>query len=577
MSFSKPPSGVRRLVVLSAMLMAVLLYLDRFCISLAADYIREDLDLTQEQIGWFMSAFFWSYALAQVPSGWLSDRYGARLMLVIYIVSWSFFTAMIGAVHSLAMLLAARLGCGLGQAGAYPTSAGIVSKWVPFAERGMANAMIAFGGRIGGAVAPLLTAYLMVLFVPVGTSPLFVESQLLEPTQLAVKLATDSDEPTPQKIIFQKLPPVTQNLCESVSPKQTLSESQKQILLGGLNNVVTSKGFYDEPAFRSVNLVREALNLLKRQRGGETLSESEQERLNRFLMEGVFPQELGKLYTQGWRPVMIAYGAAGIAVALLFWIIVRDRPETHPWCNEAECKLIASGRPAGAPSPHGKPGMVPWKPLLLSGSMWLCCLMQVGTNVGWVFLVTWLPRYLVNVHHVPILERGLMTSIPLMIGFVGMLSGGRLTDKMALWMGVRWGRGLPMMLTRFTAALGYFLVLWLAMLPEGSASPWFFVAAFSLVAFSTDMGTAATWAFNQDVGGRYVGSILGWGNMWGNLGAAVSPLVYNYFLGENPALEDWNAMFLVCALAFVFSGLCGLGIDASKPIAPPDEDGSAAE
>ncbi len=514
-----------------------------------------------------------------MPSGWLSDRYGARLMLVIYIVSWSFFTAMIGAVHSLAMLLLARLGCGLGQAGAYPTSASIVSKWVPFSQRGMASALIAFGGRIGGALAPLLTAYLIVQFLPADTSPFFTESQLLEPAGLAVQLAADSEKPTPQSIIFQKLPPKTQELCKSISPDQTLSESEKQNLLEGLNHVVGSEGFYDEDAFRSVNLVREALNLLKEKRGGESLSEAQQRRLNRFLIEGVFPHDVGKLYTPGWRPVMIVYGGVGIAVALLFWVAVRDRPEAHPWCNAAECEMIAFGRPAGAPSPHGKTGMIPWKPLLSSGSMWLCCLMQVGTNLGWAFLVMWLPRYLMDVHHVPILERGLMTSIPLMVGFAGMLGGGRLTDAMTGWLGVRWGRGLPMMLTRFTGALGYFIVLWLAMLPDGSAfkSPWYFVAAFSLVAFSTDMGTAATWAFSQDVGGRYVGSFLGWGNMWGNLGAAVSPLVYNYYLGEHPGLGNWNATFLVCALAFMFAGLCGLGIDASKPIAPPDEDELPAE
>ncbi len=150
MSSFESPSRVRWLVVFAAMSMAVLLYLDRFCVSLAADYIREDLRLTQKQIGWFMGAFFYSYALAQVPAGWLSDRFGARIMLVIYILSWSVFTAMIGAVYSFLLLMAARLACGLGQAGAYPTSASIVSKWVPFSERGMANAVIAFGGRVGG-------------------------------------------------------------------------------------------------------------------------------------------------------------------------------------------------------------------------------------------------------------------------------------------------------------------------------------------------------------------------------------------------------------------------------------------
>lgn len=574
---NESPTNVRHWVVMAATIMAVLLYLDRFCVSLAADYIREDLSLTQTQISWFLGAFFYSYALAQVPSGWLSDRFGAQIMLVIYILSWSFFTGMIGGVASFFMLMLARLGCGLGQAGAYPTSASVVSKWVPFSARGSASATISFGGRIGGAMAPLLTAFLIVQFVPMDTSPLLNDRQLLEPTKLAVKLAKPSDTQTAKDQIFEALPKDAQTLCLSVSSDEELSDSQRKTLLEGLNHAIQSDGFYDPTAFNdpSLKFVGEALDYLKRQGEGETLSKDKQQRLNRFLIEGVFPAEVGKLYTAGWRPVMFIYGAAGLAVALLFGFFVRNRPEVHPWCNKAEQELIASGRPAGAPSPHGKAGNVPWKRLLQSGSMWLCCVMQVGTNIGWVFLVTWLPRYLVEIHQVPILERGLMTSVPLSIGMIGMLLGGPLTDWMAVRMGVRWGRRLPMSLTRFTAALGYVIVFGLAMLPEGAAlkTPWVFVAAFSLVAFSTDLGTASIWAFNQDVGGRYVGSILGWGNMWGNLGAGVAPpLIYNYILGETPTISDWNTMFLVCAGAFVLSGLCGLGVDASRPIAPPDDE-----
>ena len=612
MNSHEPPSNVRRLVILSAMLMAILLYLDRFCVSLAADYIREDLDLSQKQISWFLGAFFWSYALAQVPSGWLSDRYGARIMLAIYILSWSLFTAMIGAVYSFAMLMTARLACGLGQAGAYPTSASMVSKWVPFSERGAASAVISFGGRVGGALAPLLTAYLIVLFVPMETSPLLRPAELRGPAQFAAKITPVSEsessalpadkqkklvKPSPASLVIRALfsedvqerakriaKAYRQRQIESLLAEEPMGEvkvddGDRTALVEGINQLIQSGGFYDGEAFNdpSLKFVREALDFLKRQREGESLSPAEQARLNRFLIEGVFPSEVGKLYTNGWRPVMFIYGAVGIAVAFLFWIVVRDRPEAHPSCNRAEQMLIASGRPVGSPSPHGKAGNVPWIPLLKSRSMWLCCVMQVGTNIGWVFLVTWLPRYLVDVHQVPILERGLMTSVPLVVGIVGMLAGGRLTDWMVLKFGVRWGRGLPMMLTRFSAALGYVIVFGLAMLPDGSPlkTPWMFIAAFSLVAFSTDLGTASIWAFNQDVGGRYVGSILGWGNMWGNLGAGISPpLIYDYFLGETPLVSDWNTMFLVCAGAFVVSGLCGLGVDASIPIAPPDEEDS---
>jgi hypothetical protein len=88
---------IRYLIVAAATLMSFLLYLDRFCVSFAIDYIRQDLGMTQGQAKWFLSAFFWSYALGQVPAGWLSDRFGARIMLVIYILTWSFFTGLIGA------------------------------------------------------------------------------------------------------------------------------------------------------------------------------------------------------------------------------------------------------------------------------------------------------------------------------------------------------------------------------------------------------------------------------------------------------------------------------------------------
>ena len=122
---------IRYLIVAAATLMSFLLYLDRFCVSFAVDYIRQDLGMTQNQAKWFLSAFFWSYALGQVPAGWLSDRFGARIMLVIYILTWSFFTGLIGAAHSFLILIVTRLGCGLGQAGAYPTAASIVGRWMP--------------------------------------------------------------------------------------------------------------------------------------------------------------------------------------------------------------------------------------------------------------------------------------------------------------------------------------------------------------------------------------------------------------------------------------------------------------
>ena len=195
------PTGVRHQLVLIATLMAVLLYLDRYCISFAEIFIQEDLGLTDMQVSWMLSAFFWSYALAQVPSGWLTDRFGARLMLTLYVLLWSLFTALTGLATGFAILLVMRLGFGLGQAGAYPTSANVISKWVPFSQRGIASSIVSLGGRFGGALAPVATAYLLVLLVPVSHSSALKTADMLDLPQFARRVlgeepsATDGQQP----------------------------------------------------------------------------------------------------------------------------------------------------------------------------------------------------------------------------------------------------------------------------------------------------------------------------------------------------------------------------------------------
>jgi nitrate/nitrite transporter NarK len=182
--------------------------------------------------------------------------------------------------------------------------------------------------------------------------------------------------------------------------------------------------------------------------------------------------------------------------------------------------------------------------------------MQFSTNVGWVFIVTWLPRYLDEVHHVPVEIKGWMTFMPIAVGMAGMMLGGKLTDALVRWVGLRWGRSIPIGATRFLAVGAY-----LYCLTEPSA--WMAVAAFSLVAFSTDLGVPAVWAFQQDIGGRHVGSVLGWGNMWGNFGAAVTPPLMRFLVDRD---QNWNAAFLLCAGAFLVAGLAGLGINATIPL-----------
>jgi nitrate/nitrite transporter NarK len=252
-----------------------------------------------------------------------------------------------------------------------------------------------------------------------------------------------------------------------------------------------------------------------------------------------------------------------LVVAALFWFLTRDDPTRHPRCNEAEVQLIREGQPYETPSVGRRVGGVPLGALVRSGGMWLMCLSQMGTNVGWVFLVTWLPRYLAEAHQIPIEERGFLASIPLLVGWAGMMAGGWATDTLSQVLGVRWGRALPLALSRFAAVGAYAVCLF-------GVDAYTATLAFAVVAFATDFGLPATWAFNLDVGGRHVGSVLGWGNMWGNLGAALSPLLLNWVLGP----DRWYAVFLTCGAAFLVAGVCALGINAAVPLVRPEGRGA---
>lgn len=146
----------RRLVIGGLFLLSVLLYVDRVCISVAKESVSKDLGLTNEQMGWVFGVFTLGYALAQVPSGYLIDRYGPRLMLTVIVTVWSVFTALTGVVGGFMSLIVVRFIFGIGEAGAFPGTARVFYSWLPTGQRGFANGLIFSGSRLGGAIAFLV-------------------------------------------------------------------------------------------------------------------------------------------------------------------------------------------------------------------------------------------------------------------------------------------------------------------------------------------------------------------------------------------------------------------------------------
>ena len=562
---SVPPgpttTNVRFMVIGTTAIMSVLLYLDRFCISFAEVFIKEDLGLSDVQIGWMLGCFFASYALGQVPAGWLTDRFGSRVMLTTYVLLWSLFTALTGFAFGFVMLIGLRLGFGFAQAGAYPTGANIVSKWVPFEWRGTASSVVSTGGRVGGFLALFATGFVIVWLTPASTPVHLSSADILDASRLCRELAGkgELDEARGQiaRIVLAGFSESQQVAVRQVAAGKTTSAADMEAVMAGLNHVIDQPAPSPAEILRGISLEGEAVRVFAKDPSDRTATQSQ--RANRLVFEAVHPDSIKKIYGAGWRPVMFVYGGIGLLVAGLIWITCRDRPSEHPGCNAEEVALI-NRDPRMSAHVASRVTRVPLMRLICSFSMWCSCLSQFCTNVGWVFVMTWAPRYFQDVHHVPLETRALMVAIPPLAGMVGMFLGGPLTDCLIRPCGLRWGRALPLSLTRFPAMAAYLICL-------AHPGPWFVVGLFSAVSLFTGLGTSSSWAFCQDVGGKQVGSVLGWGNMWGNFGAFVSPMLLIWIAGGD---KNWDYAFMVCAAAFFLSGIAALGINATIPIAQID-------
>ncbi len=150
------PSQIRRGVLRFAVILAIITYVDRVCISQAAPFLQDELRLSAGQMGLAFSAFAWAYALFEIPGGWLGDRIGPRKALMRVVILWSVFTAATGYVWNFASLVIARFCFGMGEAGCFPNLTKAFMIWLPRNERTRAQAILWLSARWGGAFTPLL-------------------------------------------------------------------------------------------------------------------------------------------------------------------------------------------------------------------------------------------------------------------------------------------------------------------------------------------------------------------------------------------------------------------------------------
>ncbi len=399
-------------------------YADRSTISIAGPAIAADLHLDPVVLGYLFSAFGWSYVLAQLPGGWLLDRFGSRAVYVTALLAWALFTglqsgvALLGATAAVVVLFILRFLVGMAEAPCFPANSRIVTAWFPAHERGTASAVFNSGEYFS-----------MVLFAPI---------------------------------------------------------------FGWI------------------------------------------------------------VFHFGWHWVFVS--VAGLVLLLAFVCHRMLLPPTrHPAMTPEELRYIERGGGLAGMDQRRTPPQ--WRYLrdLLGNRMLVgIYLGQFGINAITYFFVTWFPVYLVEAHHMSILQAGFVAPIPSICGFLGGITGGVVSDRL-----LRRGHNLTFA-RKLPVVLGMLISMSIFSCNYVAAG-WAVVALMALAYFGKAFG-ALGWAIVSDTSPKAaVGLAGGLFNCIGNTAAITTPIIIGYIVKSTGSFHGALLYVAGNALLTIFSYLFIVG------------------
>jgi MFS transporter, ACS family, D-galactonate transporter len=134
-------------------------YFDRISLSVAGPQIAQDFALSPRSLGVLLSAFFWSYALLQIPAGVLLDRYGVQRVGRVSVMLWAMASLLTAFAGGFGGILVARLLLGMAEAPSFPANAKAVSSWFPSHERGLSTAIFDAAAKFSNVIGVPLIAF----------------------------------------------------------------------------------------------------------------------------------------------------------------------------------------------------------------------------------------------------------------------------------------------------------------------------------------------------------------------------------------------------------------------------------
>lgn len=139
-------------------------YFDRINLSVAAPQLKLEFGLTDGELGWLFSGFFWSYALLQIPTGMILDRFGVTTVNRVSTFFWSLISAVTAFASGFGSIFGARILLGAAEAPGFPASAKATGYWFPRQERALATSIFDAAAKFSNVIGVPLVALVVVHF-----------------------------------------------------------------------------------------------------------------------------------------------------------------------------------------------------------------------------------------------------------------------------------------------------------------------------------------------------------------------------------------------------------------------------
>ncbi len=290
-----------------------------------------------------------------------------------------------------------------------------------------------------------------------------------------------------------------------------------------------------------------------------------------------------------WREVTIGFALPGMALAVWFYVWFRENPAEHPSVNAEEVRLIEGDgqSPAGGVQTSevsktseifGEP--TPWRRIFTSPAMACLCGQQFFRAAGYIFYLTWGPRFLQEARGISVSDSGLLTSLALLGVVIGSPAGGFLSD----WI---YRRTKSLSLSRKGVAVVNMLAAGSCLvLAYGTLDPLWTMIWLTGSSFFAGLGGPVGYTASIDLGGKHVATVFSLMNMSGNIGAALLPLavvrIEEWSLRKKltdpvwfPGFEEWlqsfalipngwNEVLLFLAALYLMAAICWLALRIRK-------------